>query len=101
MYRITLLISATVFMLASSAYAKGQGDDPDMALLPVGQGREQVFYLCSACHSIRTVTQQKLSRRVWDETLDWMVEEQGMPEQDDEDRKIILDYLSEHVSPTQ
>jgi len=39
-----------------------------------------------------------ISRESWDETLDWMVEEQGMAELDADMRKIILDYLSEYLN---
>ena len=67
---------------------------PDYRRLPPGPGREEVFYTCTACHSIMLVRQQRLRRDVWDETLDWMVEEQDMPELDPDQRKVTLDYLS-------
>ncbi len=92
---LILMLSAS---LTSNLIAQEE-EEPEMALLPLGEGREEVFYLCSACHSIKTVVQQKLSREVWDETLDYMVSEQGMPELDEEDRLKILNYLGTHVSP--
>ena len=65
--------------------------------LPSGPGREDIFYRCKACHSLMIVKQQGLSRAAWEESLEWMVEEQGMPAIDDEHtRKRILDYLSTH-----
>jgi len=67
--------------------------------LPPGPGREEVFTLCNACHSLAIVKQQGLSRRVWDETLVWMVEEQGMPALDRPARDQVLDYLAEHYGP--
>ena len=67
--------------------------------LPEGKGREEVIYNCSGCHSIQTVAQQKLDREAWDETLVWMVEEQGMAELEPDKRRLILDYLSAHVGP--
>jgi len=43
------------------------------------------------------VTQQGMSRDRWDETLEWMVEEQGMSEiEDAATRNLILDYLATH-----
>ena len=66
----------------------------DLGGLPAAPGQEEVFYLCDACHSIRLVTQQRLSRQRWDQLLDWMVEEQGMAELHPEDRGLILDYLT-------
>ena len=64
--------------------------------LPPGEGREEVHGLCSACHSLMIVKQQGLDRGSWAETLDWMVEEQGMPEQDRDTLARLLDYLAEH-----
>lgn len=50
-------------------------DEEDWQGLPPGSGREQVFYLCQACHSLAIVKQQGLSRDAWDESLTWMVKE--------------------------
>lgn len=73
------------------------GPKQDWQGLPPGAGRDEVFYTCNACHSLMLVTQQGMSRDRWDETLDWMVEEQGMSEiKDDTTRNLILDYLATH-----
>ncbi|MBK5939113.1 c-type cytochrome [Halochromatium roseum] len=75
----------------------GQEEKRNWRGLPPGPGREEVYYTCTACHSIRMVTQQGLSRERWDETLEWMVEEQGMAEiEDPAVRDLILDYLATH-----
>jgi cytochrome c len=71
-------------------------DEQDWKGLPLGRGREQVFYSCQACHSLAIVKQQGLSRDSWDESLTWMVEKQAMPPLDPDDRKLILDYLATH-----
>jgi len=71
-------------------------EDPDLALLPKGKGREEVFYTCSVCHSIKLVVQQGLDRYSWEETLEWMVEEQEMDRLDEENQQLVLDYLSEY-----
>ena len=89
--------------LAALAFALNVGgpalanEDWEFAPLPRGEGAEETYYNCIACHSLRTVTNGAYSRRVWDELLDWMVEEQGMPELDPEEREIILDYLATHL----
>ncbi len=76
---------------------KGASQASDWQGLPPGPGREEVFYSCGTCHSLMLVKQQGLSREGWDETLEWMVEEQGMTEiQDIATRNLILDYLSTH-----
>lgn len=73
------------------------GPKQDWSGLPAGPGREEVYYTCKSCHSLMLVTQQGMSRERWDETLEWMVEDQGMNEIDDVlTRNLILDYLSTH-----
>lgn len=75
-------------------------DAEDWDGLPPGPGREEVFYSCQACHSLAIVKQQGLSLESWEETLVWMVEEQGMPELDPGEQKLILDYLSRNYGPS-
>ena len=98
MIRVFMFLMVFFNLLYATVSAQEEDEDPEMALLPIGEGREDVFYLCSACHSIKTVVQQKLSRDKWDEMLDYMVAEQGMPELEAVDRQRILDYLATHVS---
>ena len=74
-------------------------DEEDWGGLPPGPGREEVYYGCQACHSLRIVVQQGLSRDSWDETLVWMVDEQGMPELEPEEHQLILDYLANNYGP--
>lgn len=69
-------------------------EEQDWQGLPPGKGREETFYLCSPCHSLKLVTQQGLSARRWNEVMDWMKDEQEMPELEPEDRKLIVDYLA-------
>lgn len=72
-----------------------QGDD-EWQGLPEGPGREEVFYVCQACHSLAIVKQQGLDRASWDEVLKWMVAEQEMEPLEAEPRKLVLDYLTKH-----
>lgn len=67
--------------------------------LPPGQGREETFYLCGACHSLKLVVQQGLSRERWDEILKWMVDEQEMDPPEPAERALILDYLALFYGP--
>lgn len=73
--------------------------DDEYLGLPGAPGREEVVAYCAACHSLKLVVQQGLDRERWDELLVWMVKEHGMPELDPSDRKLVLDYLAEHVGP--
>jgi cytochrome c len=68
----------------------------DFGGLVEGPGQEDVFYNCGTCHSLRTVTNQRLQRWRWDQLLTWMVDEQGMAELDPETRASILEYLVAH-----
>jgi hypothetical protein len=67
--------------------------------LPPGSGRDETFGMCGACHSMKLVVQQGLSRSSWTEVLEYMVEEHEMPELEPEDHKLILDYLTKFYGP--
>lgn len=69
--------------------------------LPPGEGRDDVITYCGACHSLGLVVQQGLTRKGWEELLQWMYEEQGMSQLDPEEEKRILDYLAENVGRAQ
>lgn len=107
--------------LAQASPAPGTGYDPlapqpvdpmlpqaspeaDVALnselgnLPDTPGVEETFYLCTACHSAAIIKQQRLPPARWDYLWTWMIEEQGMPEQDSETKAAILTYLKRHFS---
>lgn len=84
---------AALLLALAPTTASGQ---EDFGGLPAGPGQEDVYHVCNACHSIRLVTQQRLSRTRWDHLLEWMVEEQGMPVFEPDDRERVLDYLATH-----
>ncbi|HHX8298731.1 TPA: c-type cytochrome [Vibrio diabolicus] len=75
---------------SSEMEVKSAGD----GILAPGENIRLVASVYSTCHSLHMVTQQGLSRQRWDETLDWMIEEQGMDELPGDDREAILKYLS-------
>lgn len=93
-----LLTFALAGLILAIAPLPAAAQDDDYDLLPEGEGRDETYGMCSGCHSIKLVVQQGLPRDRWDYLLDWMVEEQGMPELDDETRKIVLDYLDAHLN---
>jgi len=88
--------SAALILLAQPSVSS-EDDDYEFAPLPRGEGADLVYYNCIACHSLRTVTNGGYSRAVWDELLDWMVEEQGMPEMPADERAAVLEYLATYV----
>lgn len=68
----------------------------DIDAMPEGEGREETFYACIACHSMQVVTRQGMTRAMWEDSIRLMVERHGMPELEPEDYALILDYLSTH-----
>jgi len=67
--------------------------------LPPGEGREETFVYCVSCHSTKIIEQQGLTKDGWVETLEWMVEEQGMPKLDQKVHSKIIKYLVSNFSP--
>jgi hypothetical protein len=75
-------------------------DEPETPeALPPGEGREDTFYACTACHGTAVIRRAGLSRARWDELLDWMVEKQGMNPLEPELRAMVLDYLAAAFPP--
>ena len=72
------------------------GGAQDFGGLPPGEGQQEVYGICSACHSLMIVKQQRLSREAWLDVLTWMTEKQNMPPLPDETRERIASYLAEH-----
>jgi len=92
---------AALAALVLTSAATGQEVVEEPSVLPEGAYRDEVFYLCTACHSSRLVRNQAMSRARWDETLTWMSERHGMPELEGEDRARYLDYLTAHFGPAE
>jgi hypothetical protein len=77
------------------------GAEDDTYGLPPGEGREDVLIYCGACHSVRLVVQQGLTRSGWEDLLQWMYDEQGMSELAPDEEKRVLDYLADNLGPEQ
>ena len=73
--------------------------DDDYFGLPRIGAYEEVEAYCTACHSLQIVMQQRASKARWDYMLDWMSEKQGMARLPEEDRQLILSYLSSNFGP--
>ena len=67
--------------------------------LPEGNGREDTFYRCTACHSTAVIRRSRLSRERWDELMDWMTERHGMPPLEGDERRLIVGYLAGAFPP--
>jgi hypothetical protein len=103
----TVLGSATVAgLLAVWAVAPAVAQAPAftprderMEELPDYPGREETFGLCSACHAYRLVSNQGMTRELWDDTLTFMTQRHRMPDLQGADRDLILDYLTKAHPP--
>lgn len=69
-------------------------------LLPDGPDKVLIEANCQACHSLKLVVQQSMSRERWDETLTWMQKHHKLRQFDPEERRRILDYLAAHLGPS-
>jgi len=94
-------VSACIFTGVVMATPVGflSANEVELGGMPPALGAEETYYACSACHSIKLVVQQGLSRRSWEESLEWMVEEQEMEPLEPKELKLILDYLSKYYGP--
>ena len=93
---ITIVLSLSIFAL----FGVKAEELPELTELglPSDTGGEEMVIFCAPCHSLKLVAQQGLSRDVWEETIQWMYDEHEMEPMDPADHKLVLDYLSEHVS---
>lgn len=89
-----LTVGAALVLVAAST---GSGIPNEYFGLPDDTGREEVMAYCGACHSMKLVAQQGLTRADWADVLVEMYEEQDMEVLEKEDAKLILDYLAKHV----
>ena len=71
----------------------------DPSVLPEGEGRDETFYLCTACHSTAIIRRSGFTRQQWDDLMDWMVERQNMNPLSPEERVLIVDYLANAFPP--
>jgi len=76
-----------------------QAESPES--FPEGEGRDETFYTCGACHAFKLVASQGFSRERWNETIDLMNERHGMAKLEGPDREIVLNYLAKSFPPRQ
>lgn len=66
---------------------------------PAGAGRDETFYTCTACHGFKLVASQGMSRRQWDDSINWMMEKHRMPPLEVKERETVLNYLEAAFPP--
>ena len=88
-----LALAAALFV--TPALAEVSHEEEFGPYWPKGETAEEVGYFCMACHSLAIIAQQGLDRKRWDDVMQWMVEDHGMPELDDETHRRFVDFLAE------
>ncbi|WP_424813927.1 hypothetical protein [Roseococcus sp. YIM B11640] len=88
-----------LLVLGGAALAQPAAEPEEPSVLPAGDGQEETFYACTACHSTAIIRRSAFSREQWDGLMDWMVEKQGMNPIEGDDRRQIVDYLARHFGP--
>ncbi len=53
---------------------------------------------CTACHSSKLITMNRMSRERWKETIRWMQEKQNLWDLG-ESEPLVLDYLEKYYAP--
>src|SRR5690606_21960309 len=66
---------------------------------PEGHGRDETFYLCTACHNFKLVAAQGMNRRQWEESFQLMIDKHGIAKIEGDDRKLVIDYLEKTYPP--
>lgn len=81
---------------STQASVTAHGFDPSDEYwgLPRNEGYQEVASFCAACHSLQLVMQQSRSERRWNELIDRMISQQGMPAPSPQDRERIARYLA-------
>jgi hypothetical protein len=104
MLRVVMMLAA-LGVGAALAQQGGQSLDAvtqaqeDPSILPAGEGQEETFYACTACHSTAIIRRSSFARDQWDRLMDWMSEVHGMSPLEGEERTLIVNYLARHFGP--
>jgi hypothetical protein len=102
-----IILMAASFALAASLLSSGGAfsqaqfvpRDENPEDFPAGAGRDDTFYACTACHNFKLVPQQGMTRRQWEDSLQWMTDRHGMSPLPAKDQKVVLDYLEATFPP--
>ena len=95
-----MMLRAFILALACTVgIAAAQTAVEEPSALPAGNGQEEVFYACTACHSTGIIRRSGFPRAQWDGLMDWMTENHGMNPLEGAERTLIVDYLAQHFGP--
>jgi hypothetical protein len=93
----TTVASSPIFAQSPAPAFSPDAEEPGQ--FPAGDGRDETFYACTACHNFKLVAAQGMNRRQWDDSIDWMIAKHNMAPPDAKDREAILNYLETAFPP--
>lgn len=93
-----MLIALVLSAISESTHAEEKIIYDPITGFVIGENYEIVRAHCTACHSAKLVTQNRMTRENWLETIRWMQKSQGLWPLGAQEQKI-LDYLESHYSP--
>jgi len=73
--------------------------DETPEMWPAGEGRDDTFYMCTACHASGIIIRLGQTREGWNELIDQMVARHNMAPVDDDMRKVLVEYLAGAFPP--
>ena len=100
--RIAALATSILFAFPSLGWsqpAQFTPRDETPEEFPAGAGCDDAFYACTACHNFKLVAQQGMTRRQWEDSLQWMTDRHKMPPLPEKEEKVVLDYLEATFPP--
>jgi hypothetical protein len=95
---VFVLIALGLSTIALSIHAEEKTTYDPITGFVIGENYEIVRAHCTACHSAKLVTQNRMTRENWLETIRWMQKSQGLWPLGAQEQ-TILDYLESHYSP--
>ncbi len=92
-------IKVTVAVMIVGSFLMGPvlAQQPSVASMPEGEGKQLVANICAGCHSLETVLTQRRNREDWNSTVANMIS-RGAQIFTDESATIV-NYLAEHYGP--
>lgn len=97
--RYLTLCAALVSVLAAPCISLAQDKALDeVSGFIIDEGWELTNAHCAACHSAKIVTQNRMNRSGWEDTIRLMQAEHGLWDLGDAE-SVIIDYLSLHYGP--
>lgn len=94
-----LLGGAAISPMLVRAQTQAEAEPEEPTVFPDGENRDEIFYICTACHSSAIVRAQGHSRERWAEVLASMTEKHGMIAPEGEEREVMLNYLAKAFPP--